>query len=159
MTRRVSTFALAAFTMACSAGNSMFVPSEQLSPALRATLDSLVLDERRAHARYEQVLEQFGRVAPFQSMVGTQNDRVAALLQIYRKYPAFPPSESALVGDREPFGSLAGACLVAAQHEQATVDRYSRALALRPPSGVDKVLKRNRALTLSGEVAAAKRCM
>lgn len=150
---------LALAATACGAGNSLFVPAERLSPALAATVDSLVLDEWRAAALYQEATAQFAGVAPFPALERAQGGRVSYLMRIYEQYPAFPPANPWNdVEARRAGWSPAEACALAAAYEQATADRYARALALDPPPIVEKVLKVNRAATLSADLAAAKRC-
>lgn len=137
----------------------MLTPAERLPQGMSALLDSLVVDEYRAAARYQQVMQAFGTVSPFKEMEPVQGSRVNALMQIYRQYPAFPPPNP-FEGPQymERYASVAGACEVAAEAETATADRYARALALNPPQSVQKILRYNRASTLAFEVAATIRC-
>ncbi|MCC6317249.1 MAG: hypothetical protein IT361_06100 [Gemmatimonadaceae bacterium] len=167
MTRRHSQYrsrhaaifgALLLMTAACADGDG-FTPVEPLAPAVAAVLDSLLTDEWRAGARYQQVMQRFGTVSPFREMEPVQESRAASLLQIYRSYPAFPPSRpTGAVQGIEIYASLEGACEVALEAETATVQRYARALALNPPEMVQRILRFNRANTLAFEVVAAARC-
>lgn len=150
---------LALAATACGPGSSLFVPAERLSPSLAAVVDSLVLDEWRAQALYGDAADRFAGAAPFPALERAQGDRVGYLLRIYEQYPAFPPVNPwGVTAAREVNPSQAGVCALAAAHEQATADRYTRALSLKPPPVVEKVLKVNRAATLSADLAAAKRC-
>jgi hypothetical protein len=153
----IGSFVLSA--AACGGSSEALTPAELLPQGMTALLDSLVVDEYRAGARYQQVMQAFGSVSPFREMEPVQAARVEALMQIYRKYPAFPPPDP-FEGPQymERYASLAGACEVAAEAETATADRYARALALNPPQAVQKILRYNRASTLAFEVAAASRC-
>src|SRR5690606_3681584 len=75
--------ALLASTMACSGSAGMFEPSERLSPAAKATLDTLMLDEWAAQARYTRVLQALGNVSPFSSLRSTRTRRATALERVY----------------------------------------------------------------------------
>lgn len=142
---------------ACQGAGGAFSPAEPLAPAVRSMVDSLMVEEQSARQDYAQVLAELGRVSPFTTLVAAQDDRVAQLLAVYRRYPAFPPAAREPAG-RVP-GSLAEACRRAAAAEQDVADRYGRALALRLPPDVERVLRRNRALTISGELSALRRCV
>lgn len=153
----IGVFALSA--VACAGSGDGLTPAERLPQGLSAILDSLVVDEYRAAARYQQVMQAFGTVSPFKEMEPVQASRVEALMQIYREYPAFPPPNP-FEGPQymERYASVAGACEVAVQAETATAERYARAAALNPPASVRRILRYNRASTLAFEVAAATRC-
>ena len=81
--RRVTGVALLATAAACSTGGGMFEPSERLTPAVKATLDSLMLDEWAAQARYSRVLQDFGTVSPFTTLRTATNRRVGVLEKTY----------------------------------------------------------------------------
>ena len=153
----IGAFAFSA--VACAGSGDALTPADRLPQAVSAILDSLVVDEYRAAARYQQVMQAFGTVSPFKEMEPVQANRVETLMQIYRQYPAFPPP-NAFEGPQymERYASVAGACEVAAAAELATADRYARAVALNPPTDVQRILRYNRASTLAFEVAAATRC-
>lgn len=153
----IGTFALSA--AACVRGGDVLTPASPLPQSVSAILDSLVVDEYRAAARYQQVMQAFGTVSPFREMHPVQGARVAALMQIYRQYPAItPPNPFEGPQYMERYASLAGACEVAVEAETATAGRYARAVALNPPAAVQQILRYNRASTLAFEVAAATRC-
>ena len=150
---------LALAATACGPSNSLFVPAERLSPALAATVDSLVLDEWQAAALYREAAGRFSGASPFPALERAQEDRVGYLRRIYEQYPAFPPVNPwSFTAAREVTPSQAEVCAIAAAHEQATADRYARALSLKPPPVVEQVLKVNRAATLSADLASARRC-
>jgi hypothetical protein len=151
--------ALALSAVACAGSGDGLTPALPLPQGVSAILDSLVVDEYRAAARYQQVMQAFGTVSPFREMLPVQGARVEALMQVYRQYPAFPPPNP-FDGPQymERYASVAGACEVALEAETATAERYARALALNPPAAVQKILRYNRASTLAFEVAATRRC-
>lgn len=144
---------------ACRGGDALFVPVPRLVPPLQATLDSLLVQEWEAEARYREAMAQFGEVAPWHSLARAQADRSAWLLRIYRSYPTFPPANPH-AGDAEALtpADAPRTCAALLMMEEATAALYSRALALRPPHDVERILKRNRAETLSREVPTARRC-
>lgn len=153
----IGAFAFA--SAACVGSGDALTPAEPLPQGVSAILDSLVVDEYRAAARYQQVMQAFGTVSPFKEMEPVQATRVEALMAIYRQYPAFPPPNP-FAGPQymERYVSVEGACEVALEAETATAERYSRALTLNPPASVQKILRYNRASTLAFEIAASMRC-
>lgn len=148
----------------------MFEPSERLTPAVKATLDSLMLDEWGAQARYARVLQDFGSVSPFTTLRAATNRRVNVLEKTYLELAEFPPANpyraigsgslsaqtsQAAAGSYE---SRAQACEVSVTLEQETVDRYARLLGATPPRIVALAAKENRTLALESAIPAAQRC-
>lgn len=146
----------------------MFEPSERLSPAAKATLDTLMLDEWTAQARYTRVLQALGNVSPFTSLRGTRARRATALERVYILVAQFPPnnpyrlaSPMQATSNADPGGvyeSREQACEISVTLEQETVDRYDRLLALSPPRAVVEAARANRALAVEAELPAVQRC-
>lgn len=149
----------------------MFEPSERLTPAVKATLDSLMLDEWGAQARYTRVLQDFGSVSPFTTLRAATNRRVSVLEKTYLQLAEFPPanpyrarvggdalSAQSSQGAAGSYESRAQACEVSVTLEQETVDRYARLLGAHPPRIVALAAKENRALSLESVIPAAQRC-
>ncbi len=168
--RTVAGVVILASAAACTTGGGMFEPSERLTPALKATLDSLMLNEWGAQARYTRVLQDFGSVSPFTALRTATSRRVSVLEKTYLELAEFPPanpyrakvggslsvqSSQAAAGSYE---SISHACEVSVTLEQETVDRYSRLLSAAPPRIVALAAKENRALSLESVIPAAQRC-
>lgn len=146
----------------------MFEPSERLSPAAKATLDTLMLDEWAAQARYTRVLQALGNVSPFSSLRGTRARRATSLERVYLQIAQFPPnnpyrpaSPMQAASAVEPGGvyeSREQACEISVTLEEETVDRYDRLLALSPPRVVAEAARANRALAVEAELPAVQRC-
>jgi hypothetical protein len=169
LVRGVGAVALLVTGAACSADGGMFAPSERLTPAVQATMDSLMLDEWAAEARYVQVLQAFGNVSPFTTLRTTNSRRTTALQRVYLQYGVFPPVNpyrpaalGALSAASEDGGaayhSRERACELSVAIERETVSRYDRLLALDPPSTVVRMAEKNRALSVETDIPAAERC-
>lgn len=154
---------------ACATDGGMFAPSERLTPAVQATLDSLMLDEFAAEARYGRVLQAFGNVSPFTTLRSTNARRTTALQRVYVQYGVFPPLNPyrptalgavsvASDGEGAVYDSRERACELSLALERETVIRYDRLLALDPPSTVVRMAQKNRALSAETDIPAVERC-
>lgn len=160
--------ALLVSSIACSGGGGLFEPSERLSPAAKATLDTLMLDEWAAQARYNRVLQSFGNVSPFTSLRGSRARRATALERVYLQMAEFTPanpygpavsgSAASAVVVGPAYESREQACEISLLLEQELVDRYDRLLALAPPRVVAEAARDNRALALEADLPAVRRC-
>jgi hypothetical protein len=166
--RGLAGVALLAIAAACSGSGGTFEPSERLNPAVKATLDTLMLDEWSAQARYAQVLQAFGNVSPFKALRNTHDRRATSLERIYLQFALFPPANpfrpqggtgaASTVETGAVYDSRERACEVSVTLERETVDRYDRLLTLNPPRVVANAAESNRALALEEDIPAVQRC-
>jgi len=160
--------AIVASVAACSSEGGVFDPSERLTPAVHAALDSLILEEWSAEARYSAVLQHFGNVSPFRELRPAQGERANVLQRVYLRYGYFPPVNphritplshvQPLTAGASRGGTLAEACVQESERERATLGRYDRLLAQEPPPLVTSALEVNRRKTINHDVPAMERC-
>lgn len=93
--------------------------SESEIQALAAALD----DEYHAWAIYDQVLQDFGQVQPFTSILHSEESHIAALVRLYDRYGLEVPSNP-WPGQVPSFDSTSDACAAAAQAEVDNAGLY-----------------------------------
>ena len=127
------------------------------SDPLRATLETLLLDEYRTEASYAQVLRDLGEVRPFSNIVHAERVHAQMLEGLLRErgfaLPARP--ETAPVLDAS---SRAAACQAAVLAEERNAALYDDALKAELPDAVRGVLEHNRDASRLHHLAAFQRC-
>ncbi|MEO7962483.1 MAG: hypothetical protein ABIT38_01085 [Gemmatimonadaceae bacterium] len=145
---------------ACREITEVSAESERPSPALYASLDTLLMSERRADSRYGQVLRRFGSVDPFTRLAAGQSQRTESLERIYLSYGEALPANP-YAGMAQPYvayRTVDDACAETLSETQELVALYDRALRLKLPSSVARAWTQNRLRAKTETIPAAKSC-
>lgn len=144
--------------LACRDGSST-QPVVQFSPAARALVDSIYLQEFRALERYDQLLRTFGDVAPFTDLLPHKVARLRTLRDAYAIYPsAQVPDPYQAPHFQERFADVPGACDVAARFERQIRDQYQRVLGFPLPAPLVVRLRENLAASMAVDVPRTQAC-
>lgn len=95
--------------------------------ALNEALD----DEYKALATYDQVLNDFGPIRPFDNIRQAESRHIDALRQVYERYGITPPSNT-WAGNVPRFNSVKSACVAAVRAEIDNADLYDRIMKCTP---------------------------
>lgn len=148
---------LIASASACQS-DSLFVPSERLTPEVRLAMDSLILREWRSAAIYAQARLDFGESASIEDLAAASGRNATTLGWTYRRFAIFPPANPYGVGSVARFNSLLSACVSSVESAAETATRYAHVLTLAAPGAVKQVMRENRLRIVEREMPGATRC-
>jgi hypothetical protein len=120
---------------------------------LREALD----DEYHAWATYDQVIADFGEVAPFLNIRDAEARHIEALRVLYRSFGLQMP-ENDWPGRVERYPSLQAACEAGVAAEIANAGLYDRLLAVPVRPEIAAVLQRLRQASQDRHLPAFRRC-
>lgn len=151
-------------TIGCSddatAPDSATSATQVVAPALKAALDSTLIDEWLAEAVYAAVIRDFGSVLPFANIIRAEQRHAASLLNIYATRGLTVPANpyATVPAGFGSFASVAVACAAGVDAEVANITLYDRALALTPPTDIRFVWEHNRRASLEQHLPAFTVC-
>lgn len=128
-----------------------------LSEAEVRLLHEALDDEYHAWAIYDQVVADFGAVAPFSRIREAEARHIAALLSLFDRYGLQAPGNP-WPGRVKRFGSLQEACEAAVQAEIANAALYERLLAGTDRTDILAVLRKLQAASQERHLGAFQRC-
>ena len=133
-------------------------PVSQLNDKTRDALVAALVDERRAHATYEAVVEKFGDVRPFSNIVNAERRHESFLLPLFEKYRITVPAnqfakEKILVPE-----ILADACRQAIDGEKENIAMYDRFLEFITESDIRQTFTYLRDASRNNHLPAFERC-
>ena len=121
--------------------------------ALNEALD----DEYQAWTTYDQVIADFGEVAPFRHIRGAEARHIDALRILFGRYGLAVP-ENPWLGRVPRFGSLTEACAAGVAAEIANAALYDRLLAATQRPDILGVFQRLQAASQERHLRAFERC-
>jgi hypothetical protein len=121
--------------------------------ALKDTLD----DEYKSRETYAQVIRDFGEVRPFINIVEAEARHVLALLNLFEKYGASPPTNR-WAGKAPRFSSVHEACVAGVRGEVENVAIYDRALKSTGRPEILAVYQALRSASQDRHLPAFQRC-
>jgi hypothetical protein len=121
--------------------------------ALNEALD----DEYQAWATYDQVIADFGEMAPFRHIREAEARHIAALHTLFARYGLAVP-ENPWPGRVPRFGSLTEACAAGVAAEVANAALYDRLLAATERPDILGVFRRLQAASQERHLRAFERC-
>ena len=127
--------------------------SDAESRALIEALD----DEHKAWATYDQVIADFGEVAPFRHIREAEARHIAALRTLFVRYGLTVP-ENPWPGRVPRFGNLAEACSASVAAEVENAALYERLLASTQRSDILSVFRRLQDASQERHLRAFERC-
>jgi hypothetical protein len=129
----------------------------ELSRSEISALHDALDDEYRAWATYDQVIADFGEVAPFANIRDAEARHVEALSALFRTY-GLPIPENTWPGKVPRFGSLREACEAGISAEVANGALYERLLAATRQSDILTVFRRLQEASQQRHLPAFRRC-
>lgn len=130
----------------------------QLSERERAVLLEALDDEYHAWATYDQVITDFGDVAPFTNIREAEACHIEALLSLFHLFSLQAPHNS-WPGRVERYPSLLAACEAGVSAEVANAGLYDRLLATTESPEIAVVLRRLRDASQQRHLPAFRRCV
>ena len=121
--------------------------------ALNEALD----DEYQAWTTYDQVIADFGEVAPFRHIREAEARHIAALHTLFARY-GLPIPENPWPGRAPRFASLTEACAAGVAAEVANAALYDRLLAATQRSDILGVFRRLQAASQDRHLRGFERC-
>ena len=121
--------------------------------ALSEALD----DEYQAWTTYDQVIADFGEVAPFRHIREAEARHIEALHTLFARY-ALPIPENPWPGRVSRFGSLTAACAAGVAAQVANAALYDRLLAATQRPDILGVFRRLQAASRERHLRAFERC-
>ncbi len=158
--RRFRALLLTVGAMACGANApAPTIVAPSVSPAARALVDSLVVDEARMADRYDRVVRRFGVVPPFADL----RDLPAARLDTLRAFIATergwtPPDPFAGEVGLEVYMDVAGACDVSSRFAGHMLARYDRLLTQALTADRRAALRASRQEVASIDLSRTRSC-
>lgn len=135
----VALLAAAGFLAACNDDGNGVGPTPPVVPLtteVRAALDDALQDAYRTFYTYDAVLDELGAVAPFSTIVATEQSYTTTLAALYAGRNATPPASAWSGGNVPRFTNLQQACMAAEESEVATELMFERLLRLNLPSDI-----------------------
>ena len=102
-------------------------PVEDLPEGVQKALEEAIIDEYKAHATYEAVLDKFGSTRPFSMIIGAEEQHIASLKAIFNKYGLEIPKDT-WTGNVVAPESLQQACQTGVDAEIANAGLYEDSL-------------------------------
>ncbi len=128
-----------------------------LSPEAAAALREALDDEQKAWAIYNQVLRDFGEVAPFVHIREAEARHQQALEALFRLH-GLPVPENPWPGRVPRYASLEEACLAGVQAEVDNVTLYDRLLASTSRPEILAVYRNLQEASQQRHLEAFRRC-
>jgi rubrerythrin len=129
-------------------------PVSPLADVLREAL----IDEHKAVASYQKVIDAFGPVRPFVNIIEAEQTHVNALLPLFERYGVPLPEDTWTTQLRAP-ASVLEACRIAVEAEKANVAMYERLLSATEAPDVRVVLLRLQEASRDRHLPAFERCV
>ncbi|HUH37118.1 MAG TPA: DUF2202 domain-containing protein [Spongiibacteraceae bacterium] len=122
--------------------------------ALHEALD----DEYMACSTYDQVIQDFGEVAPFSNIRDAERRHITSLLALYKRY-GLPVPENTWSGRVDRYPSLLAACQAGVAAEIANGGMYERLLSVIEKPDIRRVLTHLQAASQQRHLPAFQRCV
>jgi len=131
MTRRMRKSGVARAIAACAstatgAASAEITEPAPATPAVKQALDEALVDERKAHASYQAIIDRFGEVRPFSNIVHAEQRHIDALLALFARYGLMPPADETLVPAEVYSEDLLGLCKIGVTGEIENVRLYDK---------------------------------
>lgn len=134
-------------------------PVDQLPDSVKNALDRAILDEYKAYATYDAVLEKLGMTRPFSMIIRAEEQHISSLKSIYDKYGLEIP-ENIWVGTVDVPETLIAACQTGVDAEIANVKLYKEELlpVVKNYSDITNVFTRLMDASETKHLPAFQRC-
>lgn len=143
----------------CDSTQSPTAPtSTALTPEVLSALELGIQDEYRAEAIYQGVVNDFGAVVPFISILTAEQRHSASIAHLYTTRGLATPASQSSVTTVPHFGSVRESCVAAAGAERDNIGLYDRMLTLVLPDDVRQVFTNNRRASVNNHLPAFIAC-
>lgn len=134
-------------------------PVDQLPDNVKNALDKAIIDEYKAYATYDAVLEKFGMTRPFSMIIRAEEQHISSLKSVYDKYGLEIP-ENTWVGTVNVPATLTAACQTGVDAELANVKLYKEELlpVVKNYSDITSVFTRLMNASETKHLPAFQRC-
>ena len=131
--------------------------AQQLDKKTEQALIDSINDEYKAKATYQKVIDKFGAVQPFASIIKAEATHIAELKTLFRKYKIAVP-EDEWYGKIPAFSTIQEACAAGMQAEIDNVKMYDGLLEIAQEKDIVDTFKRLRAASQEKHLPSFKRC-
>jgi len=128
-----------------------------LSDAEIATLQTAILEEYTALNTYQEVINQFGSVYPFNQIVVSESQHVAVLVRLAQKYGIAVPENPGL-STSTTYTDLSEACEAAAALEIADAELYDALIPTVTHTDLIRVFTNLQSASLNSHLPAFESC-
>jgi hypothetical protein len=128
-----------------------------LSEGEIATLQTAILEEYTALNTYQEVINQFGSVYPFNQIVVSESQHVAVLVRLAQKYGIEVPENPGL-STSTTYADLSAACEAAAALEIADADLYDTLIPTVTHTDLIRVFTNLQSASLNSHLPAFESC-
>ena len=135
----------------------MSMPYEELSENEILALGMAIDDEYKARATYYSVIEKFGEVRPFISIVESEENHIERLIELYNKYNLEIPEDN-WKGYQVEYGTLKEACIGGVNAELDNVELYEYLFEIIENEDISTVFKSLRDASFYNHLPAFERC-
>lgn len=143
----------------CADDGSVAAPTPvPVAPELLATLDLAIQDEYRAEAIYQGVVDNFGQVLPFASIINAEVRHSTAIARLFSARGVAVPTSQSSVDTVPHFGSVQEACVAGVVAENENIALYDELLTQDLPNDVRQVFMNNRRASLENHLPAFVNC-
>lgn len=121
-------------------------------------MERSIEDEYRAETTYQGVIDDWGQVLPFVSVLTAEQRHSASIAQLFTRRGLNVPANTWTTGTVTHYTSVPAACRAAADGERANVTMYDVLLRLTLPADVRQVFENVRLASLMNHLPAFERC-
>ena len=111
----------------CLQVSGLEYPAGELPLGVKNSLDLAIMDEYKAHAFYQRVIEKFGSVRPFSMIIRSEEQHISSLSSLYDKYGLEIPKDDLYEKISAP-ATLNEACKAGVDAEIENADLYEKQL-------------------------------
>jgi hypothetical protein len=133
------------------------LPQTSLDSKTQQAMVDAINDEYRARAFYQAVMEKFGSVRPFSSIVRSENNHINLWINLFAKYGIAVPTDS-FAGNVKVPDTLKAACQMGVKTEIDNVEMYDRFLGFVTQPDLKAAFTQLRQVSQERHLPAFERC-
>ncbi len=112
--------------------------SDYTTLSLKAALDVVLMDEYKARAEYQAIVDQFGSVSPYVQLINAESRHIAALSRIYEAFDFALPSDTGAASVVLP-SSLEAGYQIGIDAEKTNIALYATYLKTDLPDSIQRI--------------------
>jgi hypothetical protein len=151
------TQAQASATSASTAQPTAAATTSPAADAEKAALLESINEEYKAHATYQAVIDKFGDVTPFSTIVKSEQNHIDAWKTLLTRY-GIAIAQDPFLGKLTAPASLKDACLAGVSAEKEDVALYDRLLKTVTSADITSVMQQQRQVSQDNHLPAFERC-
>jgi hypothetical protein len=129
-----------------------------LSAEVLSGMERAIQDEYGAEATYQGVLDDFGNVLPFVTVVNAEERHSTSIARLYQNRSLAVPANPWTIANVPHFASYREACEYAVRDEISNVEMYDELLGMALPYDVERVFENNRRASLENHLPMFQMC-